>query len=133
MRENRKKIKRKPRCTSREKKVLQFPKKNPCILAMYVYLGESTSQMQNVRALAQKVEFLNTDMSNSRDVLQRKFREEEECMFAPVCSEGSSRICLSPVNPATLLHVIKRGANFHYSYKYHCLKKYYTSQKFRDK
>lgn len=56
------------------------------------------SQMQNVRALAQKLEeFLNTDMSNSRDVLQRKFREEEECIFAPVCSEGNSR---SSVNPA---------------------------------
>lgn len=77
---------------------------------MYVYLGKSVSQMQNVRALAQKVgKFLKQSLTCP--IEEMCFKEnsegEEKCMFAPVCSEGSSRICWSPVNPAILFHVIK--------------------------
>lgn len=82
---------------------------------MYVYLGESVSQMQNMRALAQKVEdFLKQPMTCliAEMCFKANSESEEECMFAPVCLEGSSRIRWSSVNPAILFHVIKERCKF---------------------
>lgn len=73
------------------------------------------SQFPNVRASAQKVEeFLKQLLTHS--VAEMCFKanseREKECTFASVCSEGSSRICWSPLKLAILFHVIKGRCKF---------------------
>lgn len=62
--------------------------KKKYILAMYVFFGYSVSQVQNVRTLAQKSRIIEraTDISNSRDVLQRKSRVKKN-EHLPRCAQ----------------------------------------------
>lgn len=69
-------------------KVSLKKKKKKYILAMYVFFGYSVSQVQNVRTLAQKSRIIEraTDISNSRDVLQRKSRVKKN-EHLPCCAQ----------------------------------------------
>lgn len=123
--------KRKPRCTTREKRVLKFPKKYmfwPCTSIL-------ASQYPICKGFGPKSRrFLKEPLTHP--IAEMCFKEIQSlkrnvCLLLCVQKEAAGSAGLQLTLPSSFMSS-KEGANFCYSYKYHCLKEYYTSQKLRE-